>query len=87
MSALKVGDIISPIKGKKSSKEKNIEKLEKAKIIEIRKPYYGKTEICIEVISGKITYYGHNYIKGNQATVYLDAFELASPKELEYDPW
>jgi hypothetical protein len=87
MSALKVGDVISPIKGKKSSRENNIEKLEKAEIIQIRKPIYSKTEITIKIISGMITFHGRYHTKNNEVIVYSDAFELTSPREPQYDPW
>lgn len=88
MSGFKVGDILSPIKGKKTSNDYRIEKLLEVEVLYISKPSYGKTYILVKIIKGNCTdNYRSNYKKGNNISVYTDAFELISEREPEYEPY
>ena len=88
MSGFKVGDILSPIKGKKTSNDCKIEKLLEVKVISIFQVSYGKTCMTVKIIKGncKINngkYYGEN----SNISVYTDAFQLISEREPEYEPY
>lgn len=88
MSGFKVGDILSPIKGKKTSNDYRIEKLLEVEVLSISKPSYGKTYIVVKIIKGNCTgNYGSSCKEGDNISVYTDAFQLINEREPEYDPY
>jgi len=70
----KVGDIIKPIKGKKTSNRRGIKYIFKAKVTRLGLSSYGKAYIDIEVLEGKSDKYDGT--PGRKMSLYEDAFEL-----------
>lgn len=88
MSAFKIGDILTPIKGKKTSNDNKIETLIEIEVLTISEPSYGKRYMTTKIIKGFAkNYYGQIIKEGQNLTVYTDAFELLNAREPEYDPW
>jgi len=88
MSKFKVGDILSPIKGKRTSNDYKLEKLLEVEVISISQVSYGKTYMTVKIIKGNCTVnYGSNYKEGSRISVYTDAFQLINEREPEYEPY
>lgn len=84
----KIGDIIQPIAGKKTSNHMYLDKLISCQVETNSSFSYGKREITVRITEGvsKGKYSSYDTIKGNVMTVFEDAFELVNdPKKELYE--
>lgn len=85
--ALRVGDLIKPIKGRRSSNYYTLRNIKKAKVNHIFYNYQGKKEMDITILEGSSLHDGYTTKTiGSMIRVYADAFELYQKVE-NYSIW
>lgn len=85
MEKFKEGDILKPSGFRKTSAGFNLKHLKKVKVISTN-IYLNREEVTVKIVSGSTRHreYWRNYDKGDQLTLYADAFELAERKATLY---
>jgi hypothetical protein len=80
MEKFKVGDILSPIKGKKVSNFNQISTIIRAEVVQLHNCSYKKYLVQIKLLEG----YSGYYRVGKRLNVYNDGFELFIEGEQDY---
>lgn len=79
----KEGDIVKPLPNRKTSNSYSIDKIVSAQVMRINNKY----AMTIKILEGSVTYMygGSRYNKGNELTIYQDAFEPTVKSDEDYD--
>jgi len=81
----KVGDIVKPIHGKKTSNNHLLKDFLKAEVMKVNRSSYGKRVLTIKLIEVPKKPSYHWYIPNREINIFEDAFELWAQGEPEYD--